>query len=126
MYNFQQKKKIRKLLTSRGAFFVLLIITIFLVRGAVGVYMKGKESKQALAKVSQSLIEVKSREEELAGSIAEMKTPQGVEREIRGKFNVAREGEEVIMIVDEKTSPENGLEVRKTLYGRFVDWIKGF
>ncbi len=107
------------MLTSRVAFFVLLMVTIFLIRGAWGVYQKQVQSSADLLRVKESLGEAQKREIELTQAIEHLQTSEGVEREIREKFNVARSGENVIMIVDEIQS--SGLpELRKRSLFNFV------
>ena len=122
MYNFQQRKKVRKALSSRWAFFILLLITLLLVKGAWGVYIKMRESDEFLRKSEKSLQNAHSRKVELSASIEHLKTSEGVEREIRGKFNVAKPGEEIIMIVDQKDlgkEEEQGRIPWYTRLGRF-------
>jgi gas vesicle protein len=126
MYNFQQRKKIRKMLTSRWAFGLLAFITVLLVRGAWGVHLKMKESEEALRKVHENLSTSIEREAQLSKSIESLKTPEGVEREIRGKFNVAKNGEEVIMIVDAKQNEQSVESETPSWADRFAVWLKSF
>ncbi len=107
------------MLTSRWAFVVLAVVTILLLKGAWGVHLKMKESQDSLVKVHQSLQVAQKRETELTTSIDTLKTPEGIEREIRSKFNVAKSGEEVIMVVD-TTQNESSTDDTGTPLGRVL------
>jgi hypothetical protein len=101
MEDFKAKQRLRKKLYSRGSFIILLSITVLLVRGAWGAWQKQRESGNNLARVEQELSSARGREQELSQSIERIKTPDGVENEIRQKFSVVRPGEEIVLIVNE-------------------------
>jgi len=122
MQDFQQRKKVRKILSGRAAFLVLLIVTILLVRGVWGVFEKERESSLALIKARESLAAADSREQELSTNIERLKTPQGLEREIRDRFSVAKSGEEIILIVDQKKEVELETDTR-TVWEKIGDWF---
>lgn len=123
MEDFQYRKKIRKTVSSRAFFFISLVITIALLNGAWGMWTKERESNQEREKVVRELEMIKTREEELTASIERLNTAQGVEKEIRQKFSVAKEGEEVVLIVDQtKKVSDNGSE-NKSLWGKIQGWF---
>lgn len=101
MEDFKAKQRLRRKLYSRGSFIVLLCITVLLVRGAWGAWQKQRESGNNLDRVEQELYVARSREQELSQSIERIRTPDGVENEIRQKFSVVKPGEEIVLIVDE-------------------------
>lgn len=100
MEDYKRKKKIHKTLYSRTGFVLLFIITLMLVKGAWGVYLKKKESAFNLVTVEQKLTEGERRKQELSAAIGSLKTQEGLEKEIRNKFSVAKEGEKVIIVVE--------------------------
>lgn len=101
MEDFKAKQRLRKKLYSRGSFIILLCITTLLVRGAWGAWQKQRESGNNLSRVEEELYGARSRERELSQTIERIKTPDGVENEIRQKFSVVKPGEEIVLIVDE-------------------------
>ena len=101
MQEFQQKKKIRKILYSPITLTILAIIFMVLVRGVYGVYIKEKISSNNLEQEKNELAKLEEREKSLAASFDYLKTDQGVENEIRTKFRAVKEGEKVSVIVDE-------------------------
>ncbi len=104
MHDFQKKKRIRKILYSPLVMIVLAILLIILVRGVWGVYTKAQLSAQNLERERLELEKLALRQKSLASSIDYLKTDQGVENEIRTKFRAVKEGEKVVVIVDNQAS----------------------
>ena len=123
MEDFQHRKKMRKAVSSRTFFFVVFFFTIALLNGAWGMWSKERESYQEREKVANELEVIRVREQELQSSIDRLKTPGGVEKEIRQKFSVAKEGEQVVLIVDEKKLTSQAEGVRDSLWNRVGKWF---
>lgn len=104
MLEFQKKKQIRKIIYSPIILLILGIILVLLVRGAWGVYKKAQISSQNLEQERNELEKLATREKNLASSIDYLKTDQGIESEIRTKFRAVKEGEKVVVIVDDQAS----------------------
>lgn len=104
MIDFQQKKKINKIMHSKVFFFVFLIIIIFLGRSTYDIYKRQQLSATNYAGVKKNYDGIKERKEMLESEIERLKTDTGVEEEIRSKFNVAKPGETVVTIIDGSSS----------------------
>ncbi|MDQ5893143.1 MAG: hypothetical protein QG640_154 [Patescibacteria group bacterium] len=100
MLEFQKKKKLRKVLYSPIVLLLLAILFVLLLRGVWGVYQKDRLSSGNLEKERMELEKLTLREKNLAASLDYLKTDQGIESEIRTKFRVVKEGEEVAVIID--------------------------
>ncbi len=108
MFNYQQKKQIRKIIYSKITLIVLLIFIIILLKACYGIYRKQEISRQNLKIIKEEYDSLNSRKEILESEIEELNTEDGVEREIRSKFNVSRPGEIIINIIDnEKISVDD-------------------
>ena len=123
MKDFQQRKKVRKMIGSRAVFIVLVVVTVFLIRGAYGVFQKERETSRDLVKAKQSLAVADARQQELSASIETLNTPQGLEKEIRDRFSVSKSGEEIVLVVDPKEEAKPVLE-EKSVWQKFGDWIQ--
>ncbi len=100
MRELEHRQRLKRRLYSLPALVLLLIITVALVRGTYFLVLKERETAQeaeALALRAKSLAE---REQTLLKETSKLGTESGVEEEIKSKFNVAREGERVAVIVD--------------------------
>jgi cell division protein FtsB len=124
MEDYKAKQKFRKKLYSKVSLLVLGIVTIFLIRGAWNVQKKEIESRRNLAKVEQALDAAKEREATLLESIEYLNSQEGIEEEIREKFSVAKDGEEVVLIVDRQDKQASDEQIKGSLWGRVVAWLK--
>ncbi len=102
MKDFQSRQKLKKFLYSPWILLVLALITGLLIKGAIGILNKERDSAQTLAELEENNVKLRDRHQELEAEIASLQTEQGVMQEIRAKFNAAREGEHLAVIVDEE------------------------
>lgn len=125
MYDFQQRNKIKRIFYSRATIVFFCIITVLLVRGAYMVVKKEKESQRNVDLIEQKLILAREKKEELSKDIASIQTESGVEREIRNKFSVTKEGEDVAVIVDTVETDEDSNLTKKSPWFGIGQWIRG-
>lgn len=125
MKDFQQRKKVRRVLYSRNVIIVLSIITILLVRGAFGVMQKNIESKKNVVLLNTQLEDARVKNQELTKNIAILSTEEGVESEIRQKFSVSKDGEQVAVIVDPKPVPGDEKADTGGLWVSVKSWFSG-
>ncbi len=104
---FQKRRKIRNRIYSKTTVVVLLIVILIMIRATWRVYKTKIESRKDFEKVSSELESMRAREAELKYEIDRLNTNKGTEEEIRKKFNVAKDGEGVVYVVDSKESEEN-------------------
>jgi cell division protein FtsB len=118
---FQEKKKFRKLLYSKGVLLFLIIILFFAVRSSLGVYEKSKESGLNLEISTKQLADLSARQQALAVKIKDLKTEEGVEKDIREQFRVAKPGEKMIVIVDSDSSSSTVSDIKaQSLWSKFL------
>ncbi len=124
MFDFQKKKRIRKVIYSPITLIFLTIIFISLLKGVWNVQKKTELSSSNLEKEKIELQKLVTREQNLASSIDYLKTEQGIESEIRTKFRVAKDGEMVAIIIDDKigTSSLATSTPKKSLLYRLFHW----
>lgn len=124
MRDFQQKRQIRKLMYSPRVAFILLLIFVFLARGAWGAYTKERESRLNLKKIEQDYEKSLEREKFLLGEIERLNTEEGLEEEIREKFSVTKPGEEVVLVVESEESSSNEIIEEEGFWSRFFGFFK--
>lgn len=106
MLEFNNKKKLRKIIYSPVAMSLLVIIFLIVFRAVWGVYNKFQLSKQNLIKDKTEMAKLLTREKGLTSSLDYLKTEQGIESEIRTKFRAVKGDEKLAVIVeDEKLVP---------------------
>jgi len=128
MLNFKEKRTVKRFLYSKITIVLLAIILVFLLNSAFGVYKKAKFAYENKERVSGNLTELQERETALLINIEKLKTNRGIESEIREKFGVVKNGEEVVVIVDSKTEKEedSGQSTMnpRGLWQRFIGFFK--
>jgi cell division protein FtsB len=100
MLDVHQKRKLRSVLYNRVTLGALFILALFFMHSTWVVYQKKKTSEELKNLSLQQMHELESRDKELEEQIAKLNTAAGIEAEIRGKFNVAKPEENMVVVVD--------------------------
>ena len=114
MREFRQKHIIRQRIYSKPVILLLLVILFFIANGTWNVFKKSHQSNQKLTVAEENLIELEEKRDTITLEIERLETNIGIEEEIRSKFDLAREGEKSIVIVDEEV-----VEVPEPKKGKF-------
>lgn len=122
MANFQQRRDPLRLMWRRLAAVVLLALVAIAVRGAWGVYEKSRESSLLKVESEAKLNELSQREQELREDIAALRSEQGIEGKLRERYDLAREGEGVVVILDQPESPPPPLPTRMERFKGWFSW----
>ena len=104
MREFQERRRIKKLLHSRYAIAVLVIIFILVSRGLWNVYVKYEKSRDLMARTETDVTALQDREASLQRSIDVLSTPEGKEKEALDRFGAVKEGEHIIVLVDDSAT----------------------
>ncbi len=104
MRNFQARRQMRKAVYSVPSLVLLLVLCFFSFRSVWGVYQKYALTEQLLSETEAAHEKLSSRTGELETATARLATDRGVEEEVRNHFQVARPGEDVVILVDEATT----------------------
>ena len=105
MREFQEKRKFKKIVYSVWLQAILGIIFLALIFLTVKVYKKSRISADKAEEIKKEMAKLEKRNAELAAEAARLESESGQEREIRKRFDVAKPGEKIIVIVD-KTSED--------------------
>ena len=111
MQSFKGKQKVRSVIYSPWFLLLLLIVAVFLVKGAYAMLSKEWRSGQVLDALEEKNAKLREREAELRGSIEALGTEAGLVQEIRAKFNATREGEYLAVLVEGALAQVEGEEV---------------
>ncbi len=99
MLDFQQKRKVRSFIYNHITLGVLTLLVLFVLHSTWSVYQKKRESERMRNLSLQHVEELRQREGELTVKIERLDTEAGIEEEIRSKFNVAKQEENIVIIV---------------------------
>jgi len=100
MLHLSDKLFLKKMVFGKIALFVLILIFVLFAKGTWGVYQKASFAKDNRDRADQELEVLHTREEALREELTRLDTKRGLEEEIRHKFDVGLEGEQLIILVD--------------------------
>lgn len=120
MATFQQRNDPMRLMWRRVIALILLLLVAIALRGVWGVYKKSQESRVLKIEAEATLHDLQTREKELRSDIANLKSDRGVEAVLRERYDLAKEGEGVVVIVDPPAPPP---EPKPTTFQRFKSWF---
>lgn len=107
MFDFYQKRKIKNLLSSRYVQGLVLAVTLLVLWNAFERYQIASEMYDRRIQMEQEASALKNRKEALQVQVDYLSDERGIEAEMRRQFDVAKEGEKVVVIVDEQSEANN-------------------
>jgi cell division protein FtsB len=106
MLKFYQKRSLRGWLHSPIMLGILGIIILFMVSVVYQRYTIEQEMVARREEAEAQLKELESRRADLEKKVEYLSNERGIEAEMRRNFDVARPGEQVVIILDEEKKPE--------------------
>jgi cell division protein FtsB len=126
MRNFQEKNKFKRFMRSKP---VLVLLTVILIAFAWNlVILTGKlQETYKNKKIEQEKIsDLENRKSKRISDIEKLNTDKGKEEVIREKFGVVKDGEQVIVIVDDKSQTATPSQVGSNGFFSFIKNIFKF
>jgi cell division protein FtsB len=128
MHEYERKRKMRQLkrrIYSYPTLAILVILLLFALQNVWSVGQKALQTEAVAQEAAAGLAELEEREARLTEQIEELKTPFGVEAEIREKYGYVKEGEEMVVVTDARVEEELEPEIEEnpTLLERFINWF---
>ncbi len=125
MREFQDRRRFRRFFHSRYAIGVLILVLVLAAQAVWGIYNKYQKSEELSQRMSANLSELQDRRQKLVSLNASLETEQGREREIRDRFGVVREGEQTVIIVENR-SGDGGITPlpERSVWQAFLDLFR--
>jgi len=123
MDELRKKQKLKKRLYSAPSLAVLLLITFVFVRGTYIVFEKKAESAEYVAALEVKAESLREKQAELTQNIESLKTEEGLEKEVKEKYNVSKPGEKVVILVDPKATSTDEAPDSRAWYQKAWDAI---
>jgi cell division protein FtsB len=124
MFDFHEKRKMRTVLYSRPVVFVIMLVTVLLSFSAYNRYSVAKDMEQKLDVKKQELRELEERARHIESKVEYLADERGVEEELRNRFDAIREGEQVIILLDDADAEKK--EVKQSESVDAVDTEESF
>ena len=106
MIDFYQKRKLRKVLNSRyvqGFLLFLVLLVGWSAYTRFEIAMEMSDRRQVAQQQAQAL---QIRKDDLSKEVEYLSNERGIEAQMRRQFDVALEGEQVVVILEEEEGPE--------------------
>lgn len=105
MLDFYQKRKFRAVVNSRYTQIGLGLLIFMVGWSAFTRYQIAAEMSDRREVAEQSAAALEARRDELQEQVEYLSNERGIEAEMRRQFDVALEGEEVVVILEDETPP---------------------
>ena len=122
MNSRRRKKKIGQYLGSKLLLIGIFAIMLFLANASFKMYSKSQEAKEYLEATEKEYTNLQEQYESVTDDLEYLNSGTGLEKEIRSKFDLAREGEKAILIIEEDL-PEVKEPEPKSFWKKVVDWV---
>lgn len=119
MHELAQKRKIKKMIYSPFVIVVIIILVLIAGRGGYNLYGKYSEAKKSRVAIERQFQDIAKREDFLKTELSVLGSVSGKEKRLRQTFDVKREGEETVVIVNKEknksddvvsSSPETAIQ----------------
>lgn len=128
MFDFHEKRKIRNIIYSKISILAVVLLTVWLSFSVVERFSVEREMAEKKERKIDELAELQKRAALLESKVDHLENDRGIEEELRSRFDVAKEGEKVVIILDDgrgtdtdvAAAKEEEIEERKT----FLDILK--
>lgn len=96
---FGRKKALTDYLFNKGVIFILVVIVIFLVMSVYERYTIEREMAARRATTEAEFATLEARREQLESKVEYLSGERGIEEEVRKNFDVAKDGEQVVILL---------------------------
>ena len=100
MFNVFEKRKVRRFFFSRTLSIFLFGIFLFLAHAAWGAYQTSSFAHETQREAVLEYTALDERKKMLEAQIAHLGTERGIEAELRSRFDVGREGERLVVLLE--------------------------
>jgi len=111
MFDFHQKRKLKAALESRVTWTIILVLASLMIVSAYNRYQIARDMAERRLEVEAEKQRLLDRRSELKDDVEYLSNERGIEAEMRRQFDVAREGEQVVIIVPDETVPIEPLDI---------------
>ncbi len=122
MRNFQQKKRWRSVLESWPVLVFLCLLLLIFAWGVVGLLQRMRLTMENREIAELKIKELERKKEIFTADVAKLNSETGIEESIREKFPVVKEGEGLIIVVEDKNKPEEESVEEKGFFGKLLFW----
>jgi len=124
--DFQAKRNVKRLIYSWWTIAILVIINSLLIRSNLSLWSKVRYTAKNEARAEKEYNDVLARHMVLTADIQRLNSPEGVDLELRRKYQMVKPGEQTVVIVGEIASSSNSryeLEEKTGIWENLLRWL---
>ena len=110
MRNFKSKTKDRNIMHSVPVLIIFAILVLFFAISLISFIGKMQETSRNKKTAEEKVTELQQQKTQLTSKVDELNTPQGVEDSIREKFGLAKDGEGLIIVLDDQDKTDTATD----------------
>ncbi|MEX2028314.1 MAG: septum formation initiator family protein [Candidatus Curtissbacteria bacterium] len=127
MRNFQRKRGWTNVLYSKPVLIFLGILVLFFAWNVFGFMGKMEITRENRKLAENKVTELEREKAKLSADIARLGTEKGIEETIRDKFGLVKEGEGLIIVIEDKNAPQIEIEENTGgIFSMFYFWKNWF
>jgi competence protein ComGC len=120
MKNFQEKKNKKKILYSKPVLIILSILLLLFIYNVLKLANKASETKRNREIAEERIKELELQKSNLESNIQKLSTEEGVEQNIRERFGLGKDGEAMIVIVEDESKNTDNNDNEKKGFWSFL------
>ena len=124
MLTVHEKRVFKKMIYSKVTLVILAIIVVLFARGTWNIMSKASYAKDNKDSSQAELLKLEERKSFLESELKVIQTDRGREAEMRAQFDVGREGEKLIVLVDTPEPEKEIHEQELTLWQKFMSLFR--
>jgi len=101
-------------------------LVILVSISAFKMYQTSRDTQETVERLEEERDEMSIRQEQLLNTAADLSTQRGIEQEIREKFSVVKEGERVIVLVDDPDRNSTSTAIDESWWRSLLDSLWPF
>ena len=102
---------------------MLVLLNLWILKSDVDLYQKERYTGRNAVLAEKEYTDLIVRKAELSANVARLSTPEGVDLELRRKFQVAKPGEVTLIIVPTIATATPPLPEKPTLWQNVMHWF---
>ena len=102
MFDFHQKRKLRTIIGSRITQGILLFLAFMVMWSAYDRYLIARDMADKRAAVESEIADLEARQATMEEEVKYLSNERGIEAEMRRQFDIAKDGEQVVIILDDE------------------------
>lgn len=122
----RKTNKLQKVIYSVPFLLGLAVLVVLVMSSAWSMFQKKESTQRTVERLQAEEQELEERRDIVSNAALDISTERGLESEIREKFSVAKEGERVIVLIDDEDQPASTTDQEENWWQSIVGYIWPF